>query len=196
MRTQTRPTRGAAPALSGAERPDGYYALATAADVSGPRPAGRRPGVAGGPLAPRVERALREKEPEWVLAPTPPGGGLNPHLDEGFSFSSRRKGRSVRVAGYAWKEMGWATHASNGSTITPVMRRGHKPSKDVEELRGLVDQVAFFQNRSLDGCVESHDAAFMPGRMVVVVRAREAGAAQRFALHVAGAPPARRAGPP
>ena len=152
-------------------------------------------------IASVVEEAIRNKEPTWQLAKrqtvsSRPGDDVsNPDLEEDHvTLTWRQRGREVIVAVYKFKELEKARNLFSVGTITPVMRRGYKLTKDGEELRRLVSCegdlfkcVGFFTNRSLNGYVESYDAVFIMGRAVVIVTARKPDIVQRFALHAAEA---------
>jgi hypothetical protein len=155
----------------------------------------------GAALSAVVEQALMNVEPDWQLVEKqtvsndPRGGVHNPHLEQdGATLTWKRGGRKVLVMAYKFKELEWARHVFNVSTITPIMRRGYKLSKEGEELRKLVacgeesfSCAGFLTNRSGNGYVESYDAVFIRGRTVIIVTARKPEVAQRFALHIAQA---------
>ena len=155
----------------------------------------------GAALSAVVEKAVTEAEPDWQLvgkhtvSNDPRASVHNPHLEEdGVTLTWKRGGKKVVVAAYKFKELEWARHVFNVSTITPIMRRGYRLSKEGEELRRLVacgeafsNCAGFFTNRSVNGYVESYDAVFMKDRVVIIVTARNPEVAQRFALHAARA---------
>lgn len=145
-------------------------------------------------LASRVERMIKEKEPEWVLARTcfnGCGGRRSPDEEEDSAiFEWKRKGSRASVSTYKMKTEEKARVIFNVSTMTPVMREGYRPNHEGEALKGLVDAVGFYKNKSRNGYVESYDATFRKGKVVFILRAGSASVAQRFALHIADALPA------
>jgi hypothetical protein len=148
----------------------------------------------GHTLASAVERIIKEKEPEWVLVHTclnGCGGTRSPHEEEdAATFEWKRNGRRASADTYKLKAEEKAKEIFYVSTVTPFMREGYRPSREGEALKALVDAVAFYKNKSRNGYVESYDAAFRKGKVVVIVRAETAGVAQRFALHIAKSLPA------
>jgi hypothetical protein len=155
----------------------------------------------GATLSAVVEKAIMEAELNWQLVEKqtvsndPRASVHNPHLEEdGVTLTWKRGGKKLVVAAYKFKEMEWARHVFNVSTITLIMRKKYKLSKEGEELRKLVacgdafsNCVGFFTNQSANGYVESYVAVFMKGRIVITVTARNPEVAQRFALHIAQA---------
>lgn len=145
-------------------------------------------------LASRVELIIKEKEPEWVLARTcfnGCGGRRGPDEEEdSATFEWKRKGGRASVRTYKMKTEENARVIFNVSTMTPVMREGYRPNREGEALKGLVDAVGFYKNKSRNGYVESYDATFRKGKVVVILSAGSAAVAQRFALHIANSLPA------
>jgi hypothetical protein len=148
-----------------------------------------------------VEKAIRDREPDWQLAKRQIvsskqfGDVSNPDLAEDHvTLRWQQREHEVSVAVYKFKELEKARHLFSVGTITPVMRKGYKLTGEGEELKGLArcegeffNCVGFFTNRSINGRVESYDAVFMMGRVVVIVTGRKAELVQRFALHAARA---------
>jgi hypothetical protein len=143
----------------------------------------------GGTLASTVERIIKEKEPEWVLVRTcinGCGGTRSPNEEEdGATFEWRRKGRRALVNTFKLKTEENAKEIFYVATATAVTREGYKPNREGETLKALADAVGLYKNKSRNGYVESYDATFRKGKVVVIVNAGSAEAAQRFALHIA-----------
>lgn len=148
-----------------------------------------------------VEKAIGERETDWRLSRRHTvsseqfGDTSNPDLAEDHvTLTWKQKEHEVSVAVYKFKEMEKARHLFSVGTITAVMRKGYKLTKEGEELKRLVrcdgeffNCVGFFTNQSVDGSVQSYDAVFMIDKVVVLVRAHKPDVVQRFALHAARA---------
>lgn len=145
-------------------------------------------------LASAVERTIKEKEPEWALVRTclnGCGGMRSPDEEEdSTTFEWKRKGRRARVNTFKLKAEEDAKDIFFRATVTPITREGYKPNSEGETLKALVDEVRFYKNKGRNGAIESYDATFKKGKVVVIVSVGSAGVAQRFALHIARSLPA------
>lgn len=130
----------------------------------------------GGTLASTVE--VKEKEPEWVLVHTcinGCGGTRSPNEEEdGATFEWRRKGRRALVNTFKLKTEENAKEIFYVATATAVTREGYKPNREGETLKALADAVGLYKNKSRNGYVESYDATFRKGKVVVIVNAGSA----------------------
>jgi len=148
-----------------------------------------------------VEKAIREKEPDWQMAKRQIvsskqfGDVWNPDLAEDHvTLTWKQREHETSVAVYKFKELEKAKHLFSVGTITPIMRKGYKLSKEGEELKRLMscegeffNCVGFFTNQRIDGSVESYDAVFMMDKVVIIVSGNKPDAVQRFALNAARA---------
>jgi hypothetical protein len=145
-------------------------------------------------LASIVERTIKEKEPEWALVRTcinGCGGMRSPDEEEdSTTFEWKRKGHRARVDTFKLKVEENSKDIFFRATVTPITREGYRPNSEGETLKALVDAARFYKNKGRNGYVESYDATFRKGKVVVIVSAGSAGVAQRFALHIARSLPA------
>lgn len=148
-------------------------------------------------LASIIEQAIKLKDPTCRLISSRSNeGGNPPDLEKAVSSLWKCNGKDVAVAVTYLKTLEAAATFFGLGTMTQIMRKGYKRSKDGEELQPMVDEIGFFKNSS-PGSLKggryraTYDVAFRKGKVVVIIEAFRSAVAQRTALLVAQSlPPA------